>query len=145
MEDRQMADHPVVAMTHGYTCGVFDLYHPDHARLLQYARSRCDHLTVGISVDTLAVSYKTQPVMTYEERAAVVASVRWVDAVVPQTSLDKVEAHDKLKYDVLFVGDDWFDTPTWAAYERELEARGVPVIFIPTARNISSTEIRSRL
>lgn len=132
-------------MTHGYTCGVFDLYHPDHARLLQYARSRCDHLTVGVSVDSLAASYKVQPVMTYEERAAVIASVEWVDAVVPQTSLDKVEAWHKLRFDVLFVGDDWFDTPSWNHYEMELDREGVPIIFIPTARTVSSTQIRARL
>jgi glycerol-3-phosphate cytidylyltransferase len=132
-------------MTYGYTAGVFDLYHPDHARLLERARSRCDHLTVGVSIDTLAAAYKTKPVMTYEERAAVIASVRWVDSVVPQMSLDKVEAWRKLRYDVLFVGDDWFDTPDWQRYEMELDQFKVPIIYIPTTRTVSSTQIRKRL
>lgn len=132
-------------MTYGYTAGVFDLYHPDHAALLQRARSRCDHLTVGVSIDALAAAYKTKPVMTYEERAAVVASVRWVDSVVPQMNLDKVEAWRKLRYDVLFVGDDWFDTPDWQRYEMELDTHGVPIIYIPTTRTVSSTQIRARL
>jgi glycerol-3-phosphate cytidylyltransferase len=132
-------------MTYGYTTGVFDLYHPDHVELLRRARTRCTHLTVGVTIDTVAAAYKEPPVMSYEERAAVIASVRWVDSVVPQTSLDKVEAWRKLKYDVLFVGDDWYMTPDWQRYEQELDGEGVPVIYLPTTRSVSSTQIRRRL
>ena len=132
-------------MTFGYTTGVFDLYHPDHAALLERARSRCDHLTVGVSIDALASSYKDPPVMTYEERAAVIASVRWVDSVVPQTTLNKTDAWRRLRFDVLFVGDDWYGTNDWEWYEQFLDQVGVPVIYLPTTRSISSTEIRQRL
>lgn len=132
-------------MIHGYTAGTFDLYHPDHALLLERARSRCDHLTVAVSTDELVASYKKPAALTYQERCAVISSVRWVDSVVPQTSLDKVTAWHKLKYDVLFVGDDWYSTPDWRTYETELTKADVPVIYIPTTRSISSTQIKDRI
>ena len=132
-------------MTYGYTAGVFDIYHPGHATLLERARSRCDHLTVGLSTDALAEYKGTTPVMTYAERSAVVRSVRWVDSVVPQSSLDKFEAWRRLKFDVLFVGDDWYGEPNWKRYEQQLDEVGVAVIYFPYTESISSTEIKQRL
>ena len=35
------------------------------------------------------------------------SAIKYVDEVVPQTSLDKFEAWKDLRYDVLFHGDDW--------------------------------------
>lgn len=131
---------------HGYTAGVFDLYHPGHALLLERAASRCDHLTVGLSTDALVLSYKPNPpVMTYAERFAVVSSVRWVDSVVPQTALDKTEAWERLRFDVLFVGDDWHGHIRWKRYERELGKLGVPIVYLPHTDGISSSDIRKRL
>lgn len=133
-------------MIYGYTAGVFDLYHLDHASLLYNAYSRCDHLTVGLSTDNLAASIKgSSPVMTYTERSLVLTSVRWVDAIVPQTSVDKYEAWKRLKYNVLFVGDDWYNTPTWNLYENQLEEEGIPVIYIPSPQRISSSTIKERI
>ena len=65
------------------TSMVADLFHPGHVRLLRAAAALGDHLTVAVLADARAASYKRQPVLSYEERAEVVAACRYVDAVIP--------------------------------------------------------------
>src|SRR5690554_5516145 len=99
----------------GYTTGVYDLFHIGHLTLLRNAKALCDRLVVGVTVDEL-VQYKGQEaIVPYAERVEIVRSIRWVDAVVPQTSMDKIEAWKRLKFDMMFVGDDWYGTERWAA------------------------------
>ncbi len=75
----------------GYTTGVFDLFHIGHLRLLQRAKSKCDRLIVGVSTDELVQSYKNKkPVIPFEERIEIVAALKCVDVVVPQTHRDKI-------------------------------------------------------
>ena len=39
-----------------------------------------------------------------------VEAVKYVDEVVPQTNYNKIEAWNNLKFDKMFVGDDWKGT-----------------------------------
>lgn len=41
----------------GYTTGVYDLFHIGHLNLFKNAKSMCDKLVVGVTVDEL-VEYK---------------------------------------------------------------------------------------
>ncbi len=116
----------------GYTAGVFDMFHGGHVSLLRRARERCDHLIVGVTSDELAASLKgAEPVIPFLERSAIVASVRYVDAVVPQMSTDKVDAWAAVKFDVVFVGDNVAKAPEWAATESALASRGATVVVLP--------------
>ena len=109
----------------GYTTGVFDLFHIGHLNLLKNAKGLCDKLIVGITTDEL-VSYKNKKaVIPFEERIEIVRNIRYVDAVIPQENMDKLEACKKLKCDVMFVGDDWYDTPKWKDIEKELNEIGI--------------------
>ena len=129
----------------GYTTGVFDLFHVGHLTLLKNAKALCDHLIVGVTTDDL-VSYKGKSaVISYADRASVVEGIRYVDQVIPQRELDKVIAWKKLKYDVLFVGDDWYDSPVWQSYERELSEFNVEVVYFPYSESVSSTKINEVL
>lgn len=129
----------------GYTAGVFDLFHVGHVNLLRNAKSLCDHLIVGVSTDEV-VRYKHKtPVITFEDRVEVVRASRYVDSVVPQENLDKFLAWQKLKFDVLFVGDDWYGDPKWVELERRFSEVGVPVIFFPYTKKTSSTLINQLL
>lgn len=129
----------------GYTTGVFDLFHIGHLTLLKNAKALCDHLIVGVTTDDL-VSYKGKSaVISYADRASVVGGIRYVDQVIPQRELDKVIAWKKLKYDVLFVGDDWYDSPVWQSYERELREFNVEVVYFPYSESVSSTKINQVL
>lgn len=65
-----------------YTKMVADLFHPGHVNFLRNARALGDRLVVHIVDDERVSSFKRQPVMTQEERMAVVAACRHVDEVI---------------------------------------------------------------
>ena len=129
----------------GYACGVFDLYHAGHARLIGNARAFCDHLVIGLSTDELASSKNKTPIYSYEDRREILLSIKGVDAVIPQTSYDKYEAWKRINHDRLFVGDDWFGDDKWNEYGEKLGAQGVDIIYLPYTTRISSTSVRACL
>lgn len=129
----------------GYTTGVFDLFHVGHLNMLKNAKGMCDKLIVGVTTDEL-VSYKhKKAVIPFEERMEIVRNIRYVDAVVPQDSMDKFEMWKKLKFDIMFVGDDWYGTDKWKAYDEQFQEVGVKIIYFPYYKGTSSTLINQTL
>jgi glycerol-3-phosphate cytidylyltransferase len=132
-------------MVIGYTAGVYDLFHIGHLNLLKNAKGMCDKLVVGVTVDEL-VSYKGKKAMIpFEDRIEIVRSIKYVDAAVPQYNMDKLEACKKLNAQILFVGDDWYGTDKWKAYEKEFEEAGIKIVYFPYTKGTSSTQIRKSL
>lgn len=129
----------------GYTSGVFDLFHIGHLNILRNAKSVCDKLIVGVTTDEL-VSYKhKKAVIPFHERIEIVRNIKYVDAVVPQESMDKYETWKKLKYDIMVVGDDWYKTDKWQDFEKQFSEVGVRIIFFPYTQGTSSTIINQTL
>jgi len=129
----------------GYTTGVFDLFHIGHLKLLKNAKGLCDRLIVGVTSDEL-VSYKNKrAVIPFEERIEIVRNIKYVDAAIVQNSMDKIEAWGKIKFDMMFVGDDWYNTPKWQKIETELTTKGVKIIYFPYTKGTSSTLINDVL
>ena len=132
-------------MVIGYTTGVFDLFHVGHVNLLRNAKSICDRLIVGVTVDEL-VSYKNkQAVIPFEERIEIVRSSRYVDLAVPQNTMDKMDALHRYKFNVMFVGDDWYKTEKWEEFDHQFTEMGVKVIYFPYTKSTSSSLINSTL
>ena len=131
-------------MVIGYTAGVFDLFHMGHLNLLRNARGMCDRLIVGVTVDELVLYKGKSPIIPYSERAEIVRSCRYVDAVVPQMDMNKLKMCKKLKATVMFVGDDWYETEEWERYEKEFEKSGITIHYFPYTKGISSTQIVNR-
>lgn len=101
----------------------------------------CDKLIVGVTTDEL-VRYKGKtPVIPYEDRAEIVRSIKYVDAVVPQEDMDKLTMCKKLGAQILFVGDDWYGTDKWKAYEAEFAEAGIKIVYFPYTKGVSSTKI----
>ena len=132
-------------MTIGYTAGVFDLFHVGHLNLLKNAKGMCDKLVVGVTTDDL-VTYKGKHAMIpFEDRLEIVRSIRFVDAVVPQSDMDKLTMCKKLGASYLFVGDDWYDTDKWKHYEQEFKEAGIKIVYFPYTKGVSSTLINTAL
>jgi glycerol-3-phosphate cytidylyltransferase len=133
-------------MNLGYTTGVFDLFHIGHLNLLRNARAVCDRLVVGVSTDELLWAEKhKRAVIPHHERMEIVRSIRHVDAVIAQDTMDKLAVWDRVRFDTMFVGDDWFDTPRWRELEAAFAERNVRIIYFPYTKGTSSTLINSVL
>ncbi|TQR61345.1 adenylyltransferase/cytidyltransferase family protein [Campylobacter troglodytis] len=122
------------------TFGSFDLFHFGHLKLLERAAALGDELFVGISSDDLNFAKKGRtPIMTQQERAEIVASLRYVNVVFLEESLElKREYILRYEADVLVMGDDWagkFD-----------EFKDIcEVVYLPRTKNISTTELVKRI
>lgn len=127
----------------GYVSGVFDLFHVGHLNLVRRARSQCDYLIAGVSTDELTESLKGRPPVTpLLERIEIMQSVRYVDHVVPQVSVNKLDAWRNLLFDVVFAGDNWRGSDRWLAWESQFAEAGVSVIYLPYTRTTSSVLLR---
>lgn len=132
-------------MVVGYTTGVFDLFHVGHVNILKNCKSFCDKLIVGVTIDELVIYKNKKAVIPFEERCEILRSCRYVDVVVPQHTMDKLEALDRYKFNIMFVGDDWYGTDKWNEIEKEFTTLGVKVIYFPYTKTTSSTLINSTL
>ncbi len=130
----------------GYTTGVFDMFHVGHLNILQKAKEQCDYLVVGVSTDEVVQNYKNKtPIIPFDERVKIVEAIRYVDKVVPQTTMDKTVAWEELKFNAIFHGDDWKGSGYYNECEEKLKKLGVEVVFIPHTPNVSSTRIAEKL
>lgn len=130
----------------GYTTGVFDLFHIGHLNILKKAKEQCEYLIVGVSTDEVVLSYKNKlPVIPFEQRVAIVEAIKYVDRVVPQESMNKMEAWENLKFDALFHGSDWQNSEMYNQIVDTFSKVGVDVVFLPHTSGVSSTDIVERI
>ncbi len=130
----------------GYTTGVFDLFHVGHLNILRRAKENCDYLIVGISTDECVQSYKNKtPMIPFEDRLKIVEAIRYVDEVVPQENMDKMEAWQRLKFDVIFHGDDWKGTKLYRSIEEKFKEVGVEVVYFPHTDGVSATMLSEKI
>lgn len=130
----------------GYTTGVFDMFHIGHLNILRRAKERCDYLIVGVSTDDCVQSYKNKtPIIPFEQRAAIVEAIKYVDEVVPQTTMDKVEFLKQRHFDVMFHGDEWKGTELYNHYEKEFEKLGARIEYLSHTEGISSSMLREKV
>lgn len=129
----------------GYTTGVYDMFHIGHLNILRRAKELCECLVVGVSTDELVQSYKNKtPIIPFEQRMAIVGAIRYVDKVVPQTTMDKIEAWEQLHFDAMFHGNEWKGTDLYNDYVKRFKEIGVDVVFLPHTDGISSTILREK-
>lgn len=127
-------------MVVGYTTGVYDMFHIGHLNVIAKAKEQCDYLIVGVSTDALVQAEKGKtPVIPYEERAAIIGAIRYVDKVVEQPDKNKMAAWERYHFNKMFVGSDWKGTPQWEEYEKQFAPLGVEIVYLPHTDGISST------
>lgn len=105
----------------GYTQGVFDMFHIGHLHLINRAAEQCEKLIVGVNSDDLVAEYKNKKtVICQEDRAEIIRNLKSVDECVIVTTLNKVELYKQLKFDAVFIGDDWKGNDRWEQTEQEV-------------------------
>jgi choline-phosphate cytidylyltransferase/glycerol-3-phosphate cytidylyltransferase len=122
-----------------YTGGTFDMFHSNHLKMIRYAKGLGDVLIVGVSTDELVCSYKDPAIIPFEERIAIIESLKYPDIVIPQHSLDHREKAKKLNINIFVVGDDWTGKYDY------LKEVGVQVFYFPYGRGVSSSDLRKRI
>ena len=130
----------------GYTTGVYDMFHIGHLNILKRAKEQCETLIVGVTTDELCYKRKKKyPIINENDRMSIIAAIRYVDKVVPQIDMDKVQQVKEFGVDVVFVGSDWKGTEAWNKYEREFAKIGCKVVYLDHTDGISSTILREIL
>lgn len=126
-------------MTTVLTYGTFDLFHIGHLNLINRLSELGDRLVIGVSTDEFNAGKGKTSVVSYEDRARIIGSIKGVDLVIPETSWEQkssdIKEHD---VDIFAIGDDWrgkFDN-----LQDQCE-----VVYLPRTDGISSTEIKQML
>lgn len=121
------------------------MFHIGHLNILRRAKEMCDYLIVGVSTDEVVESYKHHsPVIPFLDRIEIVRACKYVDEAVPQDSMDKFDAWQRLHFDVMFHGSEWKGTPLYDSYEKRFSSVGVEIVYFTPTSGISSTILRER-
>lgn len=129
----------------GYTQGVYDMFHIGHLNLINKAKEQCDYLIVGVNSDNLVKLYKhKETVIKEHERSEIVRNLKAVDECIIVDTLDKLELLNEIKFDAIFIGDDWYGNPRWMRTQEELAKVGIDVVFLPHTAGVSSTMLRPK-
>ena len=138
-EGGRISDKPQVTV--GYLSGTFDLFHVGHLNLLRRAKEQCDYLIVGVHSSG---SWKgKETFIPFEERCAILKSIRYVDLVI-ESPVEDSDAWDTFHYDKLFVGSDYKGTERFNRYEQILRGKA-EIVYFPYTQGTSSTQLRDAL
>jgi D-beta-D-heptose 7-phosphate kinase/D-beta-D-heptose 1-phosphate adenosyltransferase len=90
--------------------GCFDVLHPGHIQLFEYAKSLGDYLIVAIDSDKKVGEMKgpKRPIFCQEDRARTLEAIRYIDVVHIFDSKEELEDLIKtINPDIMVVGSDW--------------------------------------
>ena len=120
------------------TYGTYDLLHYGHIALLKRARALGDILVVALSSDEFNAGKGKQAYFSYDERRAMLESVRYVDLVVPELTWEqKVGDISRYGIDVFVMGDDW-------SGEFDDQLKGLcEIVYLPRTPEVSTMRIKN--
>jgi D-beta-D-heptose 7-phosphate kinase/D-beta-D-heptose 1-phosphate adenosyltransferase len=128
-----------------FTNGCFDILHVGHIMLLKAAAQKGDKLVVALNSDASVKRIKgpRRPVTTEQERALVMANIRFVDIVVIFGEDTPLSLICQLKPDVLVKGGDY--TPETVVGRKEVESWGGEVVLVPLVAGKSTTRVIDKM
>ena len=127
-----------------YLSGVFDPFHPNHARFARLAAEHGNRVVVGVHNAEDVKTYKREPTLSLEQRCEMVEACRWVDEVIPNAPLyleDEtcLEFLDHHKINIVAASDEYGDpNDRYYKYPRE---HGF-LVEITRGKGISSSAIK---
>ena len=90
------------------TYGTFDVLHPGHIKLLNFAKSLGDYLIVAVSTDEFNAIKGKKAFNPYEIRSEMIEALKCVDLVIPEENWEqKVNDIKEHNVDVFVMGNDW--------------------------------------
>lgn len=121
------------------TYGTFDLFHIGHLKLLERIKSMCSNLIVAVSTDEFNKIKGKTCIIPYEQRAAIVSGIKYVDKVIPENNWEqKLTDVEKYNVDCFVIGADWEGKFDFLKEKCE-------VIYLPRTDGISTTELKNKL
>jgi D-beta-D-heptose 7-phosphate kinase/D-beta-D-heptose 1-phosphate adenosyltransferase len=127
-----------------FTNGCFDLLHPGHLSLLQYAKSLGDILVLAINSDAGVRRLKgpSRPVLSQDDRAAMLGALGCVDAVTIFDEDTPLETVRCVQPEILVKGQDYrLDE---VVGRDVVEAAGGRVVLAPLLAHYSTTSLLTR-
>ena len=116
--------------------GTFDVLHPAHLMLLNYAKAQGDFLKVAIDTDERVKEKKGsgRPIFSQEDRKFFLINLKAVDEVSFFSTDEELESTIKeFAPDIMIVGSDWKGKPVIGSqFAKELK-------FYDRIRNYSTT------
>lgn len=132
------------------TLGTFDTLHLGHLHLFETCAVLAGiggTVTVSVNTDEFVTRYKAGPLMTYEERAAVIRALRVVDEVVLNDGTDQAALIETVSPDLIAIGSDWATRDYYGQLgitQDWLDERGIVLAYVPRVGGWSSTNVKSR-
>ncbi|MDR2927943.1 MAG: phosphoenolpyruvate mutase [Cytophagaceae bacterium] len=124
-----------------------DLIHPGHLNVIGEA-AKLGEVTIGLLTDEAIAGYKRLPYLEYEQRRIIVESIKGVERVVPQATLDYRPNLCRYKPDFVVHGDDWREGVQKQTRQQvidTLDEWGGLLVEIPYTKGISSTQLNHAL
>jgi glycerol-3-phosphate cytidylyltransferase len=133
-----------------YTGGTFDLFHKGHVNLLKWCKSMGDKVVVSLNTDEFIFEYKGKtPIISYEDRAEVLMSCKYVDKVIPNYGgTDSKIAILSVMPNIIVIGSDWAkkDYYSQMGFDQEwLDKNGIGLCYVPYTWETSTTKIKGKI
>lgn len=124
-----------------------DVIHNGHIHIIRKAAD-LGELTVGVLTDEAICRYKRYPILSYAERAEIIANIKGVSRVVEQSSLDYTENLEKYRPDIVVHGDDWCTGVQSKIREKVIEqltSYGGELVEFPYSENATYQGLEDRI
>lgn len=129
-----------------FTNGVFDIIHPGHIELLEFAKKNGDVLIIGINDDNSVknIKGKNRPIFNLNERMELLEAIEYIDYIIPFSQDTPLDLINKLfRIDVLVKGGDY--KPDEVVGKKEVENTGGKLLLFKFQTNYSTSSIIKKI
>jgi glycerol-3-phosphate cytidylyltransferase len=130
----------------GFTCSTFDLFHAGHIMMLKEAKTKCDHLIVGLQTDPTIdrPDTKNKPIQSVFERYEQLKACKYIDEIlVYETEADLINILLSYPINVRILGQEYSEKDFTG--RDECWDKGIELYFNKREHNFSTTELRQRV
>jgi FAD synthetase len=130
-----------------YSYYVLDIVHKGHLMMMRNAKTiagKDGKSIVGILTDEAVMEKKSKPLLSFDDRMALAAAIKYVDVVVAQETYSPLQNVMRIRPDILMESSSHDEQDIEKARKVMEEINGI-VIVIPYFPGQSSTNIKNEL